>query len=180
MSHTPDAGGWGSTLPAALPADLHSWLHETHSLTQRVQSVCPPHAPFNLQVLCHDFALPHRDEVALLGSHGRVRSREILLCRGRTPLIFAHSIVARADLRAAWASMDGIGGRSLGSVLFADPAVSRGTLHYHCCTPRHPLYQKAAPWCATRPEQLWARRAVFLRDNRPLVVTEVFLPALFA
>ena len=176
-----DAGGWSSQLSPKLSATLHGWLTEQGSLTQRVQSVCTPAASFNLRVLRHDLALPHRNEVALLASHGRVRTREILLCRGKTPLIFAHSIVARGDLYKAWASMDGIGGRSLGSVLFVDPAVQRGTLHYRRCDARHPLYQKALRWCGhiERPDFFWARRAVFVRDNRPLVVTEVFLPALF-
>src|SRR5262245_53482366 len=113
-----DAGGWDATLPSNLPPDLASWLQEQASLTQRVQSICAPVTSFNLRVLRHDFDLPHRDELALLNVKGRVRTREVLLRNGNTALIFAHSIVARNDLANAWASMDGVGGRSLGSVLF--------------------------------------------------------------
>lgn len=180
MTHTFDLGGWRSQLPADLPPVLRSWLCEQTSLTQRVQASCSVDAPFNLRVLRHDFALPHRDEAALLATPGRVRTREVLLCAGNTPLIFAHSVVARADLRGAWASMEGVGGRSLGSVLFADAAVSRNALYFKCCAQHHPLHVKAKHGCPERPLELWARRAVFLREQRPLVVTEVFLPSIMA
>ena len=173
---------WLTELPDKLPPLLADWLQEKGSLTQRVQSICSPVTSFNLRVIKHHFELPHRDELSLLNVPGRVRTREVLLRNGSTALIFAHSIVSRADLAGAWACMDGIGDQSLGSVLFADPAVTRSELRFHCCNPNHPLYRKAVDYCAgppsEPPSELWARRAVFLRDNRPLVVTEVFLPVL--
>lgn len=177
----PDAGGWLPHLPADTPLPLRAWLRERASLTQRVKSVCKESAPFSLRVLRHDFAAPHGDERKLIDAPGDVRCREILLMRGSVPLVFAHSVVARRDLRGAWASMDGIGGRSLGSVLFADHRVRRGALHYRRLDARHPLFRKAVRWCGEfAPQTLWARRAVFLHGGRPLVVTEVFLPAVLS
>lgn len=169
---------WAPTLPADLDPALASWLQEKGSLTQRIQSVCHSATSFNLRVIKHHFDLPHRDELTLLNVPGRVRTREVVLRNGNTPYVFAHSIVARADITGAWACMEGIGEQSLGSVLFSDPAVTRGELSFHCCNARHPLYRKAIDFCSVPPSQLWARRAVFLREDRPLVVTEVFLPAI--
>ncbi|HTJ96609.1 MAG TPA: chorismate lyase [Rhodocyclaceae bacterium] len=179
-SRSPDAGGWLPHIPKSLPAVLQAWLGETGSLTRRVQSICSSAQPFSLRLLAHDFSLPHRDEVTLLQTHQRVRSREILLQRGSVPLVFAHSVVARRDLRGAWTSMDGVGGRSLGSVLFADHRVVRGALHFKRLDARHPLFQKALPWCGVAPKELWARRAVFSRYGKPLAVTEVFLPSILS
>lgn len=180
-SRSLDAGGWRPRLPQHLPPDLRAWLSETGSLTQRVRNAATPAQPFNLQLLRHGFAPAHRDELPLLGAHDRARVREILLKCGETPLVFAHSVISHRDLNGAWSMLDGIGSRSLGSVLFQDHRVVRGALHFRRIDLRHPLFVKALPWCGSvRPNELWARRAVFLRENRPLIVTEVFLPAVIA
>lgn len=173
-----DAGGWLPRIPQSLPPALRAWLGETGSLTRRVQSVCTAEQPFSLQVLARGFASAHRDELPLLGLHDRARFREILLKRGDVPLVFAHSVISHRDLKGAWAILDGIGGRSLGSILFHDHTVERGALHFRRIDARHPLFRKALPWCGgAHPGELWARRAVFARHGRPLIVTEVFLPA---
>jgi chorismate--pyruvate lyase len=189
-SRSPDAGGWLPRAPHFLPSMLRDWLCETSSLTQRVVNACTPAQPFKLQLLQRGFAPAHRDELPLLGLHDprtlfacshprtRVRVREILLKRGDIPLVFAHSVISHRDLNGAWAILDGIGGRSLGSILFHDHTVRRGALHFRRIDRRHPLFAKALPWCgADQPSELWARRAVFERRGRPLIVTEVFLPA---
>ena len=176
-SRGPDGGGWLPRAPQSLPPRLRQWLTETGSLTQRVASNCSPAQPFGLQLLRHGFAPAHRDELPLLGQHDRARVREILLKRGDTPLVFAHSVISHRDLNGAWAILDGIGGRSLGSILFFDHTVRRGALHFRRIDARHPLFSKALPWCgAEPPSALWARRAVFEREGRPLIVSEVFLP----
>jgi chorismate--pyruvate lyase len=176
-SRSPDAGGWLPRVPHSLSSQLRAWLLETGSLTRRVQAACSSAHPFSLRVLQHGFAAAHRDELPLLGLHDRARVREILMASGATPLVFAHSVISHRDLKGAWAVLDGIGGRSLGSVLFSDHQVRRGALHFRRIDARHPLYRKALPWCGKiAPASLWARRAVFERMGRPLIVTEVFLP----
>lgn len=173
----PDAGGWLPRAPQSLSPQLHAWLCETGSLTQRVVDTCDAAHPFKLQLLRRGFAAAHRDELPLLGLHDRARVREILLKRGDMPLVFAHSVISHRDLNGAWAVLDGIGGRSLGSILFSDHTVRRGALHFRRVDARHPLFLKALPWCGMLvPSELWARRAVFEREGRPLIVTEVFLP----
>lgn len=176
-SRSPDAGGWLPRAPHSLPSVLRDWLCETGSLTQRVVNACTPEQPFSLQLLKRGFAPAHRDELPLLGLHDRARVREILLKRGDKPLVFAHSVISHRDLNGAWAILDGIGGRSLGSILFHDHTVRRGALHFRRIDKRHPLFAKALPWCGNAQlSELWARRATFERYGRPLIVTEVFLP----
>jgi chorismate--pyruvate lyase len=43
---------------------------------------------------------------------------------------------------------------------------------------RHPLYRHAAVHVDAPPRALWARRSLFSLENHPILVTEVFLPAL--
>ena len=45
---------------------------------------------------------------------------------------------------------------------------------------RHPLYRAARRHAEVAERALWARRSVFCLDGHPLLVSEVFLPALLA
>lgn len=175
----PDAGGW-LAYPGPAGA-FRPWLVEEGSLTARLIASCPVDAPFRLRRLAEGDARPLADQRQVLGmaANCHLRHRDVLLCSGERPLVYARTVVARADLRHPWRLMRAVGGRSLGSVLFANPRIRRGELHYRRLDARHPLYHRALPWCAPQsPRYLWARRAAFRLDGRPLLVTEVFLPAL--
>ena len=111
--------------------------------------------------------------------------REVLLRNGNTALVFAHSVLARRDLQGAWRGLSRLGSRPLAEMLFHDPTVSRLPMEYKQIDRRHPLFQRAAS--ATKmvdanmidtnkiDNALWARRSVFVKRGRPLLVTEVFL-----
>ena len=43
---------------------------------------------------------------------------------------------------------------------------------------RHPLWRRARRLSSRGLPPLWARRSLFTRGGRPLMLTEVFLPAL--
>lgn len=174
----PDLGGWASRPRCA--GLLYSWLKEQRSLSARIAAACPTQQPFKLNLLFNGNARPTRDEAALVGANPGecVRVREVQLCAGATPLVFAHSVALPRHLRGPWRIMSRLGGGVLGSVLFADPAIKRGALAYCILDRRHPLYRRMEQCYGTLPRQLWARRALFHRLGKPLLVTEVFLPAL--
>ncbi len=103
--------------------------------------------------------------------------REVLLCgEGRQPLVFAHSVLPRRSLRGAWRSLDRLGNKPLGAVLFANPKVKRAVLSYKKLSVNHVLYQTAARHLSSKPAYLWARRSVFSLNCANIMVTEVFLP----
>jgi chorismate--pyruvate lyase len=175
-STVPDAGGW---MPCANRAGVYRrWLEEQGSLTARIIAACPADAPFSVRVLHHGDARPCRDERALIGlPPGRcARSRDVLLLSGRTPVVYAHTVVARDHVHHPWHLMDRVGGRALGTVLFTDPRIGRGGLAFHRINGRHPLFQRARAWTACNPSGFWARRASFFLGGYPMLVTEVFLP----
>ena len=117
-----------------------------------------------------------RDERFLFEGRGLVLVREVLLyCRG-TPVVFAHTVVARADLRGAWRSIATLGERPLGAALFADPRVSRYALRQRKLGMHHELRRRVDALLSGAPRTLWARRSLFRLHNSPILVTEVFLP----
>ena len=156
-------------------AEYTSWLHDRGSLTRRIQDRCNH---FSVQPLHSGLARIAFDESALLGlPNARIAfSREVLLCADGHPVVFAHSTCAREHLRGTWLAMNGLGNRSLGTLLFTHPLVKRHALHFKSLPPHHALYMRAASVLKLQPGQLWARRSLFSLHNAPLLVTEVFLP----
>ncbi|MDO8958978.1 MAG: chorismate lyase [Rhodocyclaceae bacterium] len=162
---------------AGAPLYLHPWLIDPGSLTARIVARCNR---FQVQVLCEKRARPFSDERPLIGlpagRHAWVR--EVLLVADGIPVVFAHSILAPRDLRGAWHMARAIGSRPLGAALFADPGILRGPLSAARLTAAHPLHRHAAAAVAATLPTLWGRRSRFCRQDRPLLVTEVFLPGI--
>jgi chorismate--pyruvate lyase len=154
-----------------------AWLTHPGSLTTRV---IERHGPMRVEILQRRMRIPNEDEYAALGrpSHKLAYVREVLLHAGGRRVVMAHSIVARADLRGAWHRVRTLGTRPLATALFADPLVARGPFEYARLDPRHPLWRRASRLLGRKLPALWARRSLFRRRGRPLMVTEVFLPGL--
>jgi chorismate--pyruvate lyase len=110
----------------------------------------------------------------------RVLVREVLLSCGTVPVVFAHSVARLRDLRGPWRALAGLGDRPLGAALFEDPRVRRYPLHFRRLSRNDRLHAKACRAIRARLPVLWARRSLFVLRRAPLLVTEVFLPRLFA
>lgn len=153
------------------------WLRDEGSLTRRIQQRCKV---FTVRPLRSSLARVAYDESALLGfpPDRYAFSREVFLCADGKPVVFAHSTCAREHLRGAWSTVRGLGNRSLGTLLFAHPLIERQPLHYKALRSHHPLYKSASAILDEIPERLWARRSLFHLHGAPLLVTEVFLPAI--
>jgi chorismate--pyruvate lyase len=153
---------------------LHLWLHDRGSLTQRIQQRCDR---FAVSPVRSGLARIAYDEATLLdiAPHQLAYSREVFLHADGKPVVFAHSTTACEHLRGAWKAMNGLGNRSLGSLLFTHPLVMRQPLHFKPLRAHHPLYRSASQM-GVAPGTLWARRSLFTLHGAPLLVTEVFLP----
>ena len=155
------------------------WLVETASLTQRLQSRS---TTFAVNTLALKQALPAPDAASLLGISSRhpALMREVhLLCNGQ-PAVYASSVLPQSSLRGAWRGLGRLGNRSLGSMLFSNPRVSRAPLSYRKLTAQHLLYRQAVAHIETKPRFVWARRSVFHLDCAAILVTEVFLPSVLS
>lgn len=155
------------------------WLLDEGSLTRRLQARCQT---FRVNGLRQRRGQALRDEcVALpLRAREKVLLREVFLCNGSEPLVFARSVLPRRSLRGAWHRLACLGARPLGEVLFSDPAVVRTPLAYRKLLPNHPLFRLASAGMERLPPCLWARRSVFSRYGAGILVTEVFLPGVLA
>ena len=167
---------WHGAAPGC-GTDLAHWLRDRGSLTQRIQQRCSHFAVRNVRSGLARIAL---DESALLGIEPQqlAWSREVFLYADGQPVVFAHSALARKDLRGVWSEVRTLGNKPLGALLFAHPLVVRKPLHYQSLRNTHPLYRRAAVVLNVSPHRLWARRSLFYLHDAPLLVTEVFLPGI--
>jgi chorismate lyase len=154
-----------------------AWLVHPGSLTSRVIA---HHGPMRVELLQQRLRTPNEDEYRALGrpSHKRAWVREVVLHASGRPVVLAHSIVGRIDVFGPWRSVRGLGTRPLAVALFADPRVRRGPFEYARLDRRHALWKRAHALLGRDLPPLWARRSLFRRRGRPLMVTEVFLPGL--
>ena len=111
-------------------------------------------------------------------AHRLALVREVLLLARGEPVVLAHSIASRRDLSGIWRGLRGLGTRPLAEALFTDPLVKRGPLEFVRLDRRHPLWKQASALTGRDLPFLRARRSRFVKHGRPLLVTEVFLPAL--
>jgi chorismate lyase len=155
------------------------WLAWRGSLTWRIAARA---RGFAVEVIRQGLHIPNEDEYRQLGqpTHRRALVREVVLHAAGTPVVLAHSIASWRDLSGPWRGLRGLGSRPLAEALFTDPLVTREPLEFVRIDRRHPLGRRARQVFGRDFPVLWARRSRFVKRGRPLLVTEVFLPALLA
>jgi chorismate--pyruvate lyase len=111
----------------------------------------------------------------------RCRIREVLLCANGIPLIMARSLIPSSSSSGSNHEVLRLGKKPLGAVLFA-----KTRMHSQKKPPREiarldkhgPLWKKCFEQYPALPSAIWARRTLYRLKGRPLLVSEVFLPAL--
>lgn len=163
-------------------APLHSnpcrgWLTYPGSLTRRIVQRA---GAMRVEIVGERLRFPNEDEYLALGRAFRELAfvREVVLHSLGKPVVLAHSVASRRDLDGAWRELRGLGTRPLAMMLFNDPRVRRHPFEFARVDRRHPLWKRASQLCGRELPTLWARRSLFMRRGRPLLVTEVFMPAL--
>jgi chorismate--pyruvate lyase len=156
-----------------VPTTLEPWLAEPGLLTARVRAACGTAAHLRMLRLDPAPLDPHvarrlgvEDATCLL--------REIEFTCGTRRWIFAQTVLPRSSVQHhPW--LRDLGDRALGESLSAVEDVRREPLEYLELHGSHPLAQAAG---ADAAATLWARRAVYRLGDWPILVQEVFLPAL--
>ena len=161
-----------------IPEASLSWLLDPHSLTQRLIASCP--GKFQVQVVDEAWARPAPSESRLLAMKPATvaRIRQVrLLCDG-VPWVFARTAIPYSTLTGPVRRLALLGTRPLGAVLFADKTMRRGELEIAAIGRGDFLYQQATKGLRNKPPTIWGRRSVFFLSDRPLLVNEIFLPAI--
>ena len=148
------------------PSGVREWLLDASSLTQRLRERCPDQLRVELLDQTWGRPLPSECRALRLRRGEWALVRQVRLVCGDEPWVYARTVIPTRTLSRRPA-LGRLGERPLGAVLFADRAVSRDGLEIARIRPGERL--------ADDELTLWGRRSVFRVDDRPLLVTEVFL-----
>jgi len=161
-----------------IPVGLAAWLRDTGSLTRRVQCVCG--SGFQVRLLHQGWGSPLYSEGRLLCMRRAETAviREVLLLCDKLPWVFARTLIPIHSLRGGARRLTRLGERPLGEVLFAHRGLRRGVVEVARLLPRHRLFVSAVSGLEQVPAELWGRRTLFYFAGKPLLVNEIFLPAL--
>ncbi len=161
-----------------IPPRQVSWLLDSGSLTDRLKKACA--GCFEVRVMDEGWQRPRLDELRALGMRsgqiGWIRQVQ-LLCDG-TPWVFARTVVPVTTLSGAQRRLAHLGNRPLGAFLFADPGMRRGPVELACIREGQAMFSEAGSGLKRKPAAVWGRRSVFRVGGKPLLVAELFLPAI--
>ena len=141
-----------------IPEYVLPWLLDNSSLTAKLKA---KYSNFYVTVISQMQNLPYDCENKLLqrNNSGEVVIREVELVGDEKPVVFARSVIpVTPDTKPLLA----IGSRPLGEILFDDPTIYRDKLEVG-------QYQGS-----------WARRSIFVVGKTKLLVSEIFIEALYA
>jgi len=150
------------------------WLQERGSLTERLRHQWGHVA---VQLLDEGPArpLPHESTRLRLAPGTLAWVRCVLLVCQNQPRVYARTVIPDWNPLNPWAEVQQLGRQPLGELLFRLPDLQRSGFEWgqgwvwpHA---GHWTHHASAP---ARPEPL-ARRCVFVREQAPLLLTEVFL-----
>lgn len=163
---------------ARIPASLRPWLLDEGSLTRRVVDACV--GPFRVRVVSQRWRRPMRNEAMALELRPEWRAlvREVQLLCNEVAWVHARTVIPRTTLTGRERRLAHLGSRSLGAVLFADPTLERAETELTRLAPGDALYADIAGALDRAPAELWGRRTRFALSGKPLLVSEVFLPAI--
>ena len=165
-------------LRSAVPLAMWDWLLDAASLTRRLQLACG--GQFHVRVLRQGWGRPLASERRALGIKRGERAlvREVRLMCGERPWVFARTVIPVRSLRGAQRRLAHLGNKPLGATLFADPHLRRGEVEVAPIAPAEKLYARAVGELPFS-KAIWGRRSVFWLRGKSLLVSEIFLPALF-
>ena len=174
-------GDWQNYDPdreQGLPPSVRGWVGLETSMTAAVGRAAD--GPITVTVRRQVDGPLHDDERTFFGAGDPATLREVCLGLADKPLLLARTVFTSNILRTH-PSIVGLGNRPLGSLLFAGERPSPYSVRQFCqVVPNAPLYPLIR-WRHDGPEPIfWARRTLFVLFGAPLLVTEIFLPALLA
>ncbi len=165
----------------ALSPALRDALYDRGSLTARVRARCGTRFRVVLLGQQADRLDPAGAKVLQLAPRAPVLRREVLLCCGSVPLVFAHSVLPAASLTGPWRRLGRLGVRPLGATLFDDRRVRRSAIRVARLPPDSPAARHiggvlAAAGQPTPAAPLHGRYSIFQLVGRRVLVSEFFLP----
>jgi len=160
------------------PTELLDWLLDPASLTRRLQQTCK--GEFRVAPTDQHWQRPMLSEALALGArpHERCFVREVQLLCDDQLWVFARTVIPVRTLSGPRRRLSRLGKTPLGAVLFADGSMVRSGIEIARLLPEQPLFMRATSGLLQRPTSIWGRRSAFFLNRQPLLVSEIFLPAI--
>ena len=162
------------------PRKWQPWLSDTGSLTQKIENVIGQ----KLEVLVLKDCRQNLNSDESRYFHFKIkrcRLREVLLCVDGIPLVMARSIIPNSSSSGSNHEVLRLGKKPLGAVLFAKTRMHSKKKSHRMISrldKKSALWKKCFQQYPELPSVSWARRTLYQLKGRPLLVSEVFLPAL--
>jgi chorismate--pyruvate lyase len=171
---------WQENLDAnfTLTDNQRSWLSEPHSLTKRLQAFTQEEIQLQLIQACFDDAIDEEYQALTISHETRVWVREIYWKYREKIWMYARAIIPESTLSVG-TPLNTISEKPLGSFLFQDPNLLRHPFEYAKLSNTHFYFQKIVSCVVENENFLLARRSIFIYYQKPLLLTEVFLPDFF-
>lgn len=166
---------WSSkTRPLHCTKNIASWLYDHSSLTKK------------LELKFNSFSVDIKQQInikpnALLSHYfdneNSILVREVFLRCNNQAVVFAQTEIPSSTLTEKQTALAQIGKQALGKILFQDPSMLRGKIEASEFKVGSAIHQFVAEIGQPVTHSLWARRSLFYINNKPLLVSELFLPA---
>lgn len=147
-----------ATIPQELSTALLDWLLLEDSMTKRFEQYC---SRVTVRIVREGFVETRDDlpEADLLPDAQRYWLREIMLCGDDVPWLLGRTVVPESTLEGPELALQKLGTTPLGRYLFNTSSLTRDFIEIG------------------RSEELWGRRSRLRLAGKPLMLTELFLPA---
>jgi chorismate--pyruvate lyase len=153
------------------------WLLYPGSFMQRLKQYSINDA--RIQVIQQSWQLPGYDERKLLDIYFRtyVWVREVIILSEERYWMYARTVFPKQTLTGQHLQLARLKSRSLGSVLFKDPALQRSEFEIACIKKGMDWHHRMEGYAGRCLPDLWARRSLFSAHSKSLLLMEVFFPA---
>ncbi|MDF1644842.1 MAG: chorismate lyase [Pseudomonadales bacterium] len=162
------------------PFELHSWITDNGSLTQKL--VAASDGEFEVRVLQEKWQVVRdAEERKLLGldSDDEALVREVALCCFGSPWVYARSVLPATTLVGPEKQLQFLDNKPLGALLFTHPDMRRGSIHLSRLSAEIVNQRLGAAFCEGLTEPVWGRASLFFLSDKPLLVSEYFLPVVY-
>jgi chorismate--pyruvate lyase len=156
---------------------IQPFLFNEGSLTQFLQEQCS--GLFNIELIAEVWQHPLPEETILLSiadDEATFIRKSLLKCDDKT-LVYARTVIPVKTLAGENQKLIQLGEKPLGDVLFNDDSTYRSDMNYAKIPVDCELHSEATNGLDNVSE-LWGRQSVFYIDQQPLLITEIFLPAI--
>jgi len=169
---------WSPVACHGASSELLDWLLDSASLTRRLQQTCQ--GQFRVEPIEQHWQRPMLNEAQALGTvpHQRCFVREVRLLCDDQPWVFARTVIPVRTLTGPRRRLSRLGKKPLGAVLFADRSMVRSSIEVAQLSSEQPLFARATAGLSQPPTSIWGRRSTFFLNHHPLLVSEIFLPAI--